>query len=71
MDVDAATAAFEYYNGFTAVFPIKIVRSPTSDGQWAVDMLVSRSHLRCMIISSLIFALGKARLRFDRQEGLC
>jgi hypothetical protein len=47
MDVDAATAAFEYYNGFTAVFPIKIVRSPTSDGQWAVDMLVSRSHLRC------------------------
>jgi hypothetical protein len=24
-----------------------------------------------MRISSLIFALGKARLRFDRQEGLC
>jgi hypothetical protein len=45
MDVDAATAAFEYYNGYTAGFPIKIVRSPTSDGQWAVDMLVSRSHL--------------------------
>jgi hypothetical protein len=24
-----------------------------------------------MRISSLIFALGKARLKFDRQEGLC
>jgi hypothetical protein len=46
--VDAATAAFKYYNGFTAGFPIKIVRSPTSDGQWAVDMLVSRLHLRCV-----------------------
>jgi hypothetical protein len=50
MDVDLATAAFEYYNGFTAVFPIRIVRSPASDGQWAVDMLVSRLHLRYILL---------------------
>jgi hypothetical protein len=42
MDVDAAMAAFKYYDGFTAGFPIRILRSPTSDGRWAVDMLVSR-----------------------------
>jgi hypothetical protein len=46
MDVDAAMAAFKYYDGFTAGFPIKILRSPTSDGRWAVDMLVSRSCFR-------------------------
>jgi hypothetical protein len=45
IDVDAATAAFDYYNRFTKAFPIRLMRSPTSDGQWAVDMLVSG---RCM-----------------------
>ncbi|KAH6549071.1 hypothetical protein HBI07_059900 [Parastagonospora nodorum] len=72
MDVDAAMAAFKYYDGFTAGFPIRILRSPTSDGRWAVDMLLANNDRDPgMRISSLMFALGKARLRFDRQEGLC
>jgi hypothetical protein len=48
MDVDAAMAAFKYYDGFTAGFPIKIMRSPTSDGRWAVDMLVSCLRFPCV-----------------------
>lgn len=45
IDIDAATAAFDYYNNFTAMFPIVIRRSPTSDGGWGVDMLVSFPNL--------------------------
>lgn len=41
IDVEKAIAAFEYYDKFTAIFPIMIRPSPRSDGKWAVDMLVS------------------------------
>jgi hypothetical protein len=45
MDIDAATAAFRYYNKFTTRFPIKIEKLPTSNGQWAVNMLVSHIYV--------------------------
>lgn len=43
MDIDAATAAFTYYNLYTNEFPITIQWTPTSAGPWSVDMRVSRS----------------------------
>lgn len=41
MDVDAVLAAFKYYDEVPHNFPIKLMIAPTSDGEWAVDMLVS------------------------------
>lgn len=41
MEIDAAAAAFEYYNRFTTTFLIKIEKLPTVNGKWAVNMLVS------------------------------
>ncbi|KAH6616395.1 hypothetical protein C7974DRAFT_401729 [Boeremia exigua] len=71
-DLVKATFAFKYFNQYTAGFPIKIKVLPAVNGTWATDMLLANnSQDPGMRINTLAFALGKARLEFDRKEGLC
>ncbi|KZM21983.1 hypothetical protein ST47_g6867 [Ascochyta rabiei] len=72
VDLVKAQFAFFYFDQFTAWFPIRIRVSSTTDGAWATDMLLANNDTDPgMRISSLMFALGWARLEFDREEGLC
>ncbi|KAJ4340570.1 hypothetical protein N0V95_007469 [Ascochyta clinopodiicola] len=72
VDLVKAQFAFSYFDQFTAFFPIRIRVSSTPDGAWATDMLLANNDADPgMRISSLMFALGRARLEFDREEGLC
>lgn len=40
-DLIKATFAFEYFNRYTAWFPIRLKVLSTEHGTWGVDMLVS------------------------------
>ncbi|KAJ4993970.1 hypothetical protein SVAN01_00447 [Stagonosporopsis vannaccii] len=71
-DLLKATFAFKYFNQFTAWFPIRIKILPAENGTWAADMLLANNNDDPgMRINTLMFALGRARLEFDRKEGLC
>ncbi|XPS73467.1 hypothetical protein M3J09_005613 [Ascochyta lentis] len=71
-DAVKAQYAFWYFNQYTAWFPIRIRVSSTPDSAWVTHMLLSNNDADPgMKISSLMFALGRARLAFDREEGLC
>ena len=40
-DLIRAKFAFEYFDRFTAWFPIRLKILPSTDGMWVADMLVS------------------------------
>ncbi|KAL1607191.1 hypothetical protein SLS59_002895 [Nothophoma quercina] len=68
----SAPYAFNYFNKYTAWFPIRVEISMDLEGLWTVDMLLANNDQDPgMKINTLMFALGKARLAFDREEGLC
>ncbi|KAJ8114350.1 hypothetical protein OPT61_g3745 [Boeremia exigua] len=67
-----ATFAFKYFNQFTAGFPIRIRMLPAYNGTWSMVMLLANNDQDPgMKINTVMFALGRARVEFDREEGLC
>ncbi|CAN9358395.1 unnamed protein product [Alternaria alternata] len=70
-DLKAAMKVFSFFNGYTALFPLRIKVIGLSDNNWTVRMLLANDASdHGMEIHRFSFILGQARRSFDEAEEL-